>query len=190
MKTWAKQTGFTIVELLIVIVVIAILAAISVVAYNGIQQRARNSQSAAAVNAYIKGYALHATTYQSYPAASSFTCLGYTPCRGGTWYGSGAVDAALRGVMGNTLPVPGVSATNDSSTGSVALGYIPPSQNVTLDGVASHWIIYSMDGIVACPAGKVASGSWPTFSSTAPAGGYTYTHANSSICMVPLPNPA
>lgn len=36
--------GFTIVELLIVIVVIAILAAISVVAYNGIQQRSRDSR--------------------------------------------------------------------------------------------------------------------------------------------------
>jgi prepilin-type N-terminal cleavage/methylation domain-containing protein len=35
--------GFTIVELLIVIVVIAILAAISIVAYTGIQDRARNS---------------------------------------------------------------------------------------------------------------------------------------------------
>jgi prepilin-type N-terminal cleavage/methylation domain-containing protein len=36
-----KQTGFTIVELLIVIVVIGILAAITIVAYNGIQERAR-----------------------------------------------------------------------------------------------------------------------------------------------------
>ena len=36
--------GFTIVELLIVIVVIAILAAITIVAYNGIQQRARDAQ--------------------------------------------------------------------------------------------------------------------------------------------------
>ena len=35
--------GFTIVELLIVIVVIGILAAITIVAYNGIQQRARTA---------------------------------------------------------------------------------------------------------------------------------------------------
>lgn len=38
-----RNNGFTIVELLIVIVVIAILAAISIVAYNGMQQRARET---------------------------------------------------------------------------------------------------------------------------------------------------
>jgi prepilin-type N-terminal cleavage/methylation domain-containing protein len=38
-----ERAGFTIVELLIVIVVIAILATISIVAYSGIQQRARES---------------------------------------------------------------------------------------------------------------------------------------------------
>lgn len=38
-----KYTGFTIVELLIVVVVIAILAAVTIVAYNGITQRAADS---------------------------------------------------------------------------------------------------------------------------------------------------
>jgi general secretion pathway protein G len=38
------KSGFTIVELLIVIVVIGILAAITIVAYNGIQQRGRDAK--------------------------------------------------------------------------------------------------------------------------------------------------
>lgn len=39
-----RQTGFTIVELLIVIVVIGILAAITIVAYNGVQARAQTAK--------------------------------------------------------------------------------------------------------------------------------------------------
>lgn len=50
---WArKQTGFTIVELLIVIVVIAILAAISVVAYTGISDKAKTSKRDSDVTLY------------------------------------------------------------------------------------------------------------------------------------------
>jgi prepilin-type N-terminal cleavage/methylation domain-containing protein len=41
---WGKQAGFTIVELLIVIVVIGILAAITIVAFNGVQAKARDAQ--------------------------------------------------------------------------------------------------------------------------------------------------
>ena len=41
----ATRSGFTIVELLIVIVVIAILAAITIVAYNGIQEQSRTARA-------------------------------------------------------------------------------------------------------------------------------------------------
>jgi len=56
--TLRKQAAFTIVELLIVIVVIAILAAISVVAYNGIQSRARASAASSALTQSAKKIAL------------------------------------------------------------------------------------------------------------------------------------
>ncbi len=49
-----NRHGFTIVELLIVIVVIAILAAITVVSYNGIQQRAQNAKRDADMSALYK----------------------------------------------------------------------------------------------------------------------------------------
>ncbi len=43
LQTQTNRNGFTIVELLITIVVIAILAGVSMVAYRGVQQRARDS---------------------------------------------------------------------------------------------------------------------------------------------------
>ena len=49
-----SSRGFTIVELLVVIVVIAILAAVTVVAYNGVQARAVNAKVISSVNGSVK----------------------------------------------------------------------------------------------------------------------------------------
>lgn len=75
MSKGLKQTGFTIVELLIVIVVIAILAAITIVTYSNIQTRARNTQTVSAANQYIKAISMYAAEKGSYPNAAG-ACLG------------------------------------------------------------------------------------------------------------------
>lgn len=66
-----KQSGFTIVELLIVIVVIAILAAITIVAYNGIQVRARDTQRAADATNILKSLEAYKAINNVYPIATS-----------------------------------------------------------------------------------------------------------------------
>jgi prepilin-type N-terminal cleavage/methylation domain-containing protein len=53
-----QQAGFTIVELLIVIVVIGILAAITIVAFNGVQERAQSTAIISQAKAYVKGLKL------------------------------------------------------------------------------------------------------------------------------------
>lgn len=66
-----KQLGFTIVELLIAIVVIAILAAISIIAYTGIQQRTRDSIRESDVATIEKALELYYTEKGSYPTSVS-----------------------------------------------------------------------------------------------------------------------
>lgn len=78
------KSGFTIVELLIVIVVVAILAAISIVAYNGIQERAYNTKIVAMVRSYAQSIELYRTEQGHYPSTSledndeqvALVCLG------------------------------------------------------------------------------------------------------------------
>lgn len=63
-----RQPGFTIVELLIVIVVIAILAAISVVAYTGIQARANDARRANDIRQVAKLIEVYYAENGSYPS--------------------------------------------------------------------------------------------------------------------------
>ena len=62
-----SNRGFTIVELLIVIVVIAILAAISIVAYTGIQNNARASERQQDANNIVKVAETYFAQTSAYP---------------------------------------------------------------------------------------------------------------------------
>ena len=82
----SERRGFTIVELLIVIVVIAVLASITVVAFNGIQDRAKASKVNAAIDSYIKLLEMYKVDNGSYPDVTMDHNPGYnvtgTACLG------------------------------------------------------------------------------------------------------------
>jgi prepilin-type N-terminal cleavage/methylation domain-containing protein len=73
-----SRSGFTIVELLVVIVVIGILASIAIVSYNGVQQRTRNADRYTQVKAWERLFQLYKAKYGAFPSATSGTtyCLG------------------------------------------------------------------------------------------------------------------
>ncbi len=78
-KKQDRSAAFTIVELLIVIVVIAILAAITIVAYNGIQDRARASAASAALSGALKKIKVAQVTADS---TTALTCAEFSSAVG------------------------------------------------------------------------------------------------------------
>lgn len=66
-----RPRGFTIVELLIVIVVIAILAAITIVAYNGIQNRSHDTAVQSDVRALAMKVREHHAVHGEYPSSAN-----------------------------------------------------------------------------------------------------------------------
>ena len=79
-----KTRGFTIVELLIVIVVIGILAAITIVAFNGIQTKARDTSRINDLKVIQKAVEAYNAINGSYPIGSSGSGAwsGYCPSFG------------------------------------------------------------------------------------------------------------
>lgn len=74
----SRNKGFTIVELLIVVVIVAILADITVVAYNGIRDRAYNSSVSTSLSTLKKAIELYKVEKNVYPPAGP-SGFGTTP---------------------------------------------------------------------------------------------------------------
>lgn len=183
-----KRNGFTIVELLIVIVVIAILVAITMVAFNGIQARAKNAHQISAAKGYLSAFAAYVAANGSYPAFSGQPriCLGIdvAACTTATtsWNRDSTLETNLKTSVSN-LPV---ANPNIPLVSSPKMGYVPVS-DVTLDGTPTPFLIYSVDPSGTCTAGTPVSGTWPGFSSTVPAQGYTSTEGNVRMCFIAMP---
>ena len=80
-----SKAGFTIVELLIVIVVIAILAAITIVAFNGVQQRARDTERKTELSQIAKLLDLYKIDKGGYPGSATGCASGLNGFGSG-WY--------------------------------------------------------------------------------------------------------
>jgi len=164
--TQQKHRGFTIVELLIVIVVIAILAAITIVAYNGVQQRAVNSVAESEASQAVKLLKAYYTINGTYPAitnGANSVCVGegftsYTgDANGDCWDSKSSVvrsvdpnfNATLAnvGVM-NSASKPTIPYSTVSFTGPV---FSTPSEanNPTGTYVVRYWVYGS-----TCPIGS------------------------------------
>ena len=114
-----QQNGFTIVELLIVIVVIAILAAVTIVAYTNISNRAESATAKANAQSVLKVAEAYAADYTNsgYPTLAQLT--GYN--------GLSRVPAGVS-VISTTL-----SATHANGK---TIQYVPKS---TTGGCIGYW---------------------------------------------------
>lgn len=105
------SAGFTIVELLIVIVVIAILAAISTVAYRGLQERARVSEVSSALAQAKKKLDLYKVDHSTYPTTGNLASAGITANDGSLQYTSDGSTFCLTATSGTVS----YTATNTTS---------------------------------------------------------------------------
>ncbi len=189
MKTpYAKQSAFTIVELLITIVVIGILAAISMVAYSGIQMSAKNVSTEQAVAQYEKALAMYLAKYGQYPTSWS-SCLGET-----TRYPEGCFSGITSTQFANELrkfasltPPPVYECFTGWGGCRRNFAFIFAT-SWQVDGEPHlYYVVYFLGGNAKCKSSL--EGNWGSFS-TSTSKGYFETRGSERMCVDMLPMPS
>lgn len=178
-----KRRGFTLVELLIVIVVVALLAAISVVAYGRMTDRAINSSAASAANQAIKLVNSYVGTYGVYPPVNR-SCMTADTCLYG---GQMVTNATFKSEIGKIGTLPADVPTWNPTYGGVMYDY---NASRTYEGESSPAVVYFyLKGQQTCGL-PVMAGTSPNY--VASTNGYStwVSSANSTICIVRIAGPA
>jgi len=140
------RAGFTTVELLIVVVVIAILAAITVVAYNGISNNAKNSEMLTRIDTYAKVINMYRIQHGNFPEIApeetmypSAACIGVPsdyPADSTFVAGECYREVSDSGTVGLTInasetlisQLSEISSTVPAGTTPLAVGIMSPTQ--------------------------------------------------------------
>ncbi len=173
-------------ELLIVIVVIGILAAISVVAYTGISQSAKNVATISAVEQTIKAINMYIAETGEYPVANNVnqclttvqSCVWGTPVIGGT---------GLRTKLASYSSLPD-SIPDTSSTAYAGIIYQYNSDR-TFNGVSKPAIIiFALNGTSQrCQLPNVANGGTLNLSNST--NGRTDNNNGATVCVISIDGP-
>lgn len=191
----SRNKGFTIVELLIVIVVIGILAAITIVAYNGVQAKANATAVESQVDQYRKALIQYATINNAYPRSTESFCLGAASNYPSGCYAGSTTDAAteakLRTVMSALPQVDASCKQMGAETCRRNLPFIYQG-SATLDGAAhAYYIMYFLDKAQDCKLSGSLGGSWENYSSTPNGSGYFERDSSTGVtmCVIGMPDP-
>lgn len=130
-KNLQREKGFTIVELLIVIVVIAILAAIVLVAYNGIQNSAKTTSGQSAASQVQKKVEAYNAATGSYPTATT----------------NSTFQAALNGQEESTIG--SITIGTPTSSNGESTVQIERCTTVGASGFRYGWFDFSAGAVVA-----------------------------------------
>lgn len=152
-KISQKDRGFTIVELLIVIVVIGILAAITIVAYNGIQSRAKTSSGQALAGSVAKKMEALQAIKGSYTAAATGATTGAqinTSANAAPLAGEALIDVPGSVIGASSNVASGLSTSNADNGKVVSLWTCTAGANVYYLDFATTTNVVSVKAGAGC----------------------------------------
>ncbi len=181
-NAYVNKRGFTIVELLIVIVVIAILAAISIAAYTNFQQRAKNTAIINAASQSLKMIQVYIAEHGEYPAGTWSCITSDSGCEtnGSIQAVNATFDANMStiGTLPRSVPVEG--------TGDYGITYVyygPITFNGESQPAQLRYYLFGRDQ--KCQLSNVMKLQGGITSET----GYTSSSASKTRCHISIPGP-